>query len=160
MKRLYLIRHSDAAEAEAGVKDASRPLTPSGTEKAIKLANYFEEHSVVFDCMVSSQAVRAFETARILGDEQDFPVEKIIKDRRIYFCASTIYFDILYELDDAISSVAVVGHNPHITEFANYFLKEKLMIMHNATAVCIEIGADKWTDMNTAVYKTLFIFTP
>ncbi len=160
MKRLYLIRHTDAAEAEAGAKDASRKLHPYGIEKTKKLAKYFDEHAVVFDCMVSSQAVRAFETAGLLAHAQNFPVEKIMKDRRIYFCTSTAYFDILYELDDKLASVAVVGHNPYITEFANYFLKEKITSMDTSAAVCIEIDADKWTDINMADYTTLFVINP
>jgi phosphohistidine phosphatase len=63
----------------------------------------------------------------------------------------------LYELDDAISSVLMVGHNPVITEFANYFLEEKIMYMTTSGMVCIEIDTKKWTDINLASHKTKFM---
>ena len=61
---LILWRH---AEAEDGVPDLTRKLTPKGAKQAQRMAEWLERHLPERCRILASPAVRAQETARALG---------------------------------------------------------------------------------------------
>jgi phosphohistidine phosphatase len=160
MKTLYLIRHAKASDGEAGMPDEKRTLVKKGISNTQKIIQYLLAHKISFDCIISSHAIRAKDTAKIIAKGMQHPEKKIVCDKRIYHNNVSGYFDILYELDDSVSALAMVGHNPVITEFANYFLEDKIMSLPTSAVVCIEIDTKRWTDLNLATHKTRFIITP
>jgi len=66
---LYLLRHGVAAElGEGGVdEDAARPLTTEGVRKVTAVARGMEALGLTFDLVLTSPAVRARDTARIVA---------------------------------------------------------------------------------------------
>jgi phosphohistidine phosphatase len=153
------MRHAKASIGEAGMPDVKRKLTKIGINDAQKVVKDLQTVKVSFDFIICSHAIRALETAKIIASGTAYPVDKIICDKRIYHRDVSRYFNVLYELDEAISSVLMVGHNPVITEFANYFLEEKIMYLTTSGMVCIEIDTKKWTDINLASHKTKFMIS-
>ncbi len=160
MKTLYLIRHAKAAQEEPGLADAKRPLIKTGIERTKKIVEYLLDNSVIFDLMIASHATRAMETAKLMAARMEYPEDKIMCDKRIYCNDLQAFFDILFGLDDSISDVAIVGHNPLITEFANYFLDDKIVSMPTSSVVCIEIDTDQWTQVNLVSSTKQFFITP
>lgn len=160
MKIIYLIRHAKASVEESGIPDSKRQLLQTGIDRTRKIIQYFLANSVTFDLIIASHAKRAKDTAKIIAKGMQHPEKKIVSDKRIYHNDVSGYFDILYELDDTVSAAAIVGHNPVISEFANYFLEEKIMGLPTSGVVSIEIDTKRWTDINLAAHKTRFIITP
>jgi phosphohistidine phosphatase SixA len=89
-----------------------------------------------------------------------FPAESIFYDKRVYFEEARVFFDILEELDDSVTDVAIIGHNPELTAFAQYFLNDLSVVMSPSAMIGIEINSDNWSKIKQAVYKKLFIITP
>ena len=54
----------------------------------------------------------------------------------------------------------MIGHNPTITNFANYFLTEYVDYMPTSGVVCVEFDTDKWNEIVTAKKQTRFIIYP
>jgi phosphohistidine phosphatase len=160
MKTLYLIRHAKASDGEADMPDEKRTLVKKGINNIQKVIQYLLAQKISFDCIISSHATRALETAKIIAEGTEYPVEKIVCDKRIYNNDASVYFNVLYELDDSVSAAAIVGHNPAISELANYFLEDKIMSLPTSGVVSIEIDTERWTDINLAAHKMKFIITP
>ena len=160
MKTLYLIRHGKASLEHEDVPDHRRPLLKKGEERSALVADFFKKNNCQCELLLSSHAVRAVETAKIVARGFNYLPEKIVVDPRFYHADVSKYFEILFEIDDSVSQLAIVAHNPYITEFANCFLEEKISGMPTSTVVCVEIDTEHWNEINLASYKKRFIINP
>ncbi|MEI6851806.1 MAG: hypothetical protein WCL06_03145 [Bacteroidota bacterium] len=154
------MRHSEAIDADANITDPQRKLTSQGIADTQKVMQYLLSHEIIFDCIINSQAMRSVETSKIIAAGMNLEENKIHSDVKLYLKDAASFFDILFELDDSLSEVALVGHNPHITGFANYFLEEKISSMAPSTMVCVEINTNSWSDINLADCRKIFMITP
>jgi broad specificity phosphatase PhoE len=77
MKRLYFTRHGLSEMNKAGLWSGSidTPLAPEGKAAAQKAAQ--DAKGLNIDYILSSPYVRAYETAKIIAEEIDYPVHKI-----------------------------------------------------------------------------------
>ncbi len=154
------MRHSEAIDADANITDPQRKLTPKGIADTQKVVQFLLSQKITFDHIIHSQAMRSVETSKIIATGVNTDAGKIHGDIKLYLKDAASFFDILFELDDSLSNVAIVGHNPHITVFVNYFLEEKIHSMATSTMVCVEINTDSWSDINLADYHKIFMITP
>jgi phosphohistidine phosphatase len=71
MRRLYLIRHAEAADAVPGARflDDLRPLTPRGCRRFRRTARAFAELGERIEVFHTSPALRAVQTAELLARE-------------------------------------------------------------------------------------------
>jgi phosphohistidine phosphatase len=60
----------------------------------------------------------------LLAAALDVPQERLREDPRIYASSSGKLMYLLQELDDELSSVMLVGHNPEMTELAQHFASD------------------------------------
>ena len=160
MKTLYMLRHSLADPKQGGRSDFMRPLSPDGIQIIKNLGNLFHKKQVCFDCILASQAVRAYETALYLAEATNVSNDKIVEDRRLYSADFQAYLNILFEQPDEYSHLAIVGHNPQITALAGYFLKEIDLFLLPGAMVAVKIDTDNWTDLCLAGSELLFRWTP
>ena len=66
MTQLYLIRHGIAVERENNQDDPARPLTETGEQKTLKVAQRLKAMGINFDLILTSSLLRARQTAEIL----------------------------------------------------------------------------------------------
>ena len=72
MKRIYFVRHGETvANVESKVQGLEDPLTPEGELQALRVAERFL--SLPIDLCLSSDAVRAKQTAQHIGDSLKLP---------------------------------------------------------------------------------------
>jgi phosphohistidine phosphatase len=160
MKKLYLIRHAKASKDRSGTDDHKRPLIETGIKRTQKVIQYFLDNKVSFDCMITSHASRAMDTAKLIAKGLGYPINDIVCDKRIYEMNESIYFTILSALNDSVTDVALIGHNPDITTFSNLFLDEKIINLPTSGVVCIEFDTNTWSEIKRAKHKVLFIISP
>ncbi len=99
---LILWRHADA---EDGIPDAERRLTPRGLKQAVRMAAWLSKHLPDQAAVISSPAVRAVQTARALTD--DFTV-----DRSVGTDATPESVLKIVRRPQGARAVVVVGHQP------------------------------------------------
>ena len=160
MKTLYLVRHAKASWEEPGVSDADRPLIPKGIKKTKLVVDFLLKRGTSIDLMVSSPAVRAYETAKIIAAGLGYPVSKIKTDRKIYDGYYDRILDIIYSTSNESDSLMIFGHNPTITNLANLFLHPGIESMPTTCVVCLSFNIDKWEEIpsNEAIQE--FIISP
>ncbi len=160
MKTLYLVRHAKASWEEPGVSDADRPLIPKGVKRTKLVVDFLLKRGTSIDLIVSSPAVRALETAKIVAAGLNYPLNKIKTDRKIYDGYYDRILDIIYGTPNDLDSLMIFGHNPTITNLANLFLHPGIEAMPTSCIVCLSFNADKWEEIpsNEAIQE--FVIFP
>jgi phosphohistidine phosphatase len=153
MKTLYIIRHGKTNKT---LNDLERELLPIGIERMRKLGNYLSANNCRADAFYSSYAKRAMQTAHIVADAVRFPKEKIVVTENLYLTSQDEYFDILVEQDNRIDSILFVGHNPEVTNVAQFFIPDFISYMQTGACFCFDFDTDDWTKIFTAERKVRF----
>jgi phosphohistidine phosphatase len=162
MKTLYLVRHAKSSWEDLTIEDYERPLLSKGIQRAKKVAEHLRDKGVKPDVIVSSHAVRAYETARIFAGKLGFPEKEILIDENLYFSGAEAMENTLYGLDDKLKSVMLVGHNPDMTRFANVFLREgeKIDYLPTSGVVSVLFHTEKWQKLMLAKREIPFVIFP
>jgi len=160
MKTLYLIRHAKSSWETPGQSDTDRQLVPKGIKKTKKIVDFLLKRNISIDLMLSSQAVRAYETAKIVAVGLNYPVEKIKIDRKIYDGYYDRILDLIYGTSNEVNSLMIFGHNPTITQLANLFLHPGIEDMPTSAVVCISFTTERWEQIPTSEAKQEFVIFP
>ncbi len=160
MKKLYLVRHAKSSWEFPGLSDIERPLIEKGIKRTKRIAKYFKENNVTTDLIISSPAARAMETAKFIANTLGYPEKNIQVERAIYFGESDRFFDIIYALPEQKKEIMIFGHNPVITQFANYFLEKKLDYLPTSGVVCINFKTGDWVSIPKCEWEIDFVIYP
>jgi phosphohistidine phosphatase len=160
MKTIYIVRHAKSSWEKSDLPDEKRPLMEKGKKRTKKVIDYLHDQKVMVDYIISSHAVRALETAKILAHALKYPVDNIKIDSHIYYSSGDSIINQFYDLPDRYNSVMIVGHNPSLTDFVNQFLKEPLENLPTSGVVSISFDTDQWEKVPLAKRKTNFVLFP
>ena len=160
MKTLLILRHGKSAWDNPLVKDHDRILLQEGIERTNKVAKFLVGKNIKPDLIVSSSAIRAFETAKIIAQNLEYPEINIRVESDIYYQGIDYLMELLYELSNDFNSVILIGHNPTFTHFANKFLDKSIDGLPTTGTVSISFNTDKWEDIDHAAKNTNFVIAP
>jgi phosphohistidine phosphatase len=142
--RLLLIRHGKAGDPDAWAKkgkdDALRPLTSAGKKEMKSAARGLRKIIDRLDALATSPFKRALRTAEIVyaayDDKPQFLEAPVLQGAP---AARLVAWLREHDLDADSSTVAVVGHEPHLAHWAGWFLsgKEKPLVKFKKGSVCI-----------------------
>jgi phosphohistidine phosphatase len=119
MIALYLIRHA-VAENRSPTRwpdDSKRPLTPEGTARFRRAAHGLRRIVPSVDRLVSSPHVRAWQTAEVLRDEAGWPEPE--RSELLTPMSEPKDSLVLLEGSGTHTSIALVGHEPHLSMLAS-----------------------------------------
>jgi phosphohistidine phosphatase len=160
MKTIYLVRHGKSSWENMNYQDYERPLLKKGINRTRKIAGFLSEKKASPDLIISSHAVRAYETAKLLAEKLNYPVETIQIDENLYSLGQKAMEIILLGLDDSLNEVMLVGHNPDMTNFANQFLSRKIDYLPTTGVVCVQFKTNKWNEVFIVPREISFVITP
>ena len=122
MDELVVVRHAiaEARDASRWPDDAQRPLTADGAKRFARAARGLGRVLPEVDAVLASPYVRAWQTAELLEREAGWPAP----ERRDALGADRPPADVVAALRDADDrrSVAVVGHEPQLTQLVSLLL--------------------------------------
>jgi len=95
--------------------------------------------------IVSSPAVRAWTTAKIIANEIGYPREFLQRDNGLYLASVNGILDVIVAQDPGFNSLMLVGHNPGFTDFANYLVPGLTNNMPTAGVVSVELDSEDWS---------------
>lgn len=149
-KKLYLVRHATAEEGGAMFRDMDRELISKGIMEAARMGKQLKDAAVQVDAVVSSPAVRAFETAKIVAEQLRFDVDNISTNEALYGGGPRGYLSTLNSIPSAVQSAMIVGHNPDITFFGEYLTKHALgFSMETASVIVISLPNElQWSEVS------------
>ena len=147
MKTLYLLRHAKSSWDDPELKDFERPLASRGLRDVPEMASRFQNRGSHVECIISSPAVRAKTTAKLLAEQIGFPVDEVASNPELYFAGAGMFLKAARLLDDHFDSAMLVGHNPAITEFANMMSGADIDNIPTCGLVQMSLDIDSWGDI-------------
>lgn len=144
MKTLTILRHAKSSWSKAGLPDEERPLNPRGEKDAPVMAARINEAGIRPSLIMSSPAVRTWATAKIVARAISYPIEFLHREDALYLASLETLLDLFLWQDNAFNSVMVVGHNPGLTELANYLLPGVTDNIPTCGLLALNIDTDDW----------------
>ena len=134
---LYLVRHAHAVDA---TEDAARPLSPKGREQVRTLAKFLRKSGAFQPEEVwHSPLVRSHETAALLARQLKLNVPLVLQPG---LEPEDQPEGVARRLRSATRSVAVVGHEPHLSALASLLVRGRAappaFVMKKCTALTLE----------------------
>ena len=160
VKNLILVRHAEATEGGAGVKDIERELTAKGHRDAPRIGRYFYENQILPDMILSSSAQRARSTAELMAEQLKYELNQISYVDELYNASVRTLLSTINQGDDAWSILVLVGHNPAISYLSEYLSGEPIGSMDPASYVQIEFEADSWQEVSQNSGRFIIYQTP
>lgn len=150
-KKLLIIRHAQTEELgnSSMLRDFDRDLTSKGISQSARLGSFLFQKSYKIDHMVCSPANRTFETAKVIWEQLKGDVDLIEKDTELYGGGARAYLHCLNQVSDNVDVLAIVGHNPDITFFAEYLTRDDIKgSMKKSTLVEIDFEGLSWAEIS------------
>jgi phosphohistidine phosphatase len=144
MKTLTLVRHAKSSWHDTNLSDRERPLNKRGLRDAPIMARRAVEVGIRPSLIVASPAVRAWTTAKIFAMELGYPVEFLQREDDIYLASLDRLLDVVASQDAGFNHLMLFGHNPGLTDFANYLSPGLTNNLPTAGIVSVEFDRDDW----------------
>jgi len=160
VKTIYIVRHAKSSWDNFELSDHDRLLMPVGLNKTKKIIEFLKSNSVNPEIIISSTAVRAYETAKLIADGIGYDIGRIARSKELYHADVEEIYSELFSVDNSINSVMLVGHNPALTDFVNDFVKPRIDNFPTSGVFCAEFTANKWEKVSNAKFKVNFMVFP
>lgn len=148
MLRLTLIRHAKTEPQHSGQEDWDRALEGRGQHDAIEMGQRLKQRKLKPEKLLASPAVRAITTAQLIGRELGFAPERIVQNERLYLASAKEMLKVIQETGGDAKHLAVVGHNPGITEFADQVAADRSIDnMPTAAVFTLEFDIEDWSQL-------------
>ena len=151
MKKLLLLRHAKSSW-QYHVEDYDRPLSEKGIKDinkvSLKNINFFKR----FQIILTSPAIRALHTSIIFSRNIFVKYEKLRVVDELYSFNYKNIIDYVYKLDNALSNVVIVGHNPAFSNAAEYFSEKCPPELKTSDWIMIEFKQNNWSKVSNGIY--------
>jgi len=144
MKILTLVRHAKSSWRDTVLSDRERPLNKRGTRDAPIMGSRATDAGIRPSLIVSSPAVRAWTTAKAFATELGYPIEFLQREDDIYLASLDSLLDVVASQDNGFNSLMLFGHNPGLTDFANYLSPGLTNNLPTAGIVSVQFDRDDW----------------
>lgn len=160
-KTLLVVRHAKSSWDVSSLNDFERPLNERGKKDAPVMAKRLKEKKIAIDALVSSPAKRAKKTAELFCEAFGKKEEDVIYMSMLYHAPAEVFYEVIEQLDDQFSKVAVFSHNPGITDFVNSLTDSvKIDNLPTCGVFAVHIQSDKWKDFKKSKKEFLFYDYP
>lgn len=160
MKTLILVRHAKSSWGDLHEADIDRPLNERGKKDAPEMAVRLKEKGIRPDLLLSSTARRARKTAKYFAEVFKKEKEDIELSEPLYLAAPGAIETVVAALSDKHDTVALFGHNPGITEFANTLTNVRIDDMPTCALFAVQAATDHWDGFKEAAKSFLFFDYP
>jgi phosphohistidine phosphatase len=145
--KLYLMRHAQSADKQPGQADKDRELTNEGMRQSLQIGAYLKSEKKNFDLFLCSTAIRAKSTAEFVLEALNVPADKIQFDEEIYNASIRTLYQQIMRIDELITSIMIIGHNPTVSYLAEYLTKKEIGDMSPGSLVIIHFNHTKWNEI-------------
>ena len=144
MKTLTLVRHAKSSWTDSGLSDRERPLNKRGERDAPLMGKRAAAAGLRPSQIISSPAVRAWTTAKIFAKALNYPIEFLQREDGLYLASLDNLLDAVATQDLGFNNLMLFGHNPGMTDFANYLVPGVTSNLPTASFISVNIDCDDW----------------
>jgi len=160
MKTLTIVRHAKSSWNHPGLTDRERPLNKRGERDAPIMGVRIAEADIRPSLIVSSPAVRAWTTASIVANALNYPQEFLQREKDLYLASLNDILDVVVAQDNGFNNLMLFGHNPGMTQFANYLSPGLTNNLPTAGVVSVNIDQDSWNLYEQPTTELVFYSYP
>ena len=132
-----------------------RPLNDRGERDAPEMGKRIVGHGIRPSLIIASPAVRAWTTAKIIAQQIGYPIEFLQRENDLYLASLNDLLQTVVSQDNGFNNLMVVGHNPGMTDFANYLSPGVTNSLPTAAVVSVEIDIEDWNLFEQPVTRLL-----
>lgn len=144
MKTLYIIRHAKSDWSDPALSDFDRPLNKRGEKNAPLMGEILANSHVHPDLILSSPALRAKKTAKMIAKKVGYDTEKIVYEENLYLADREAIERLLHKISSSNEIVFIVGHNPGLTLFAEHISGDSFGNIPTCGIVALRLKNDAW----------------
>lgn len=150
-----LLRHAKSSWKDITKTDHERPLNKRGKNDASKLGKTLKKINIMPDIIISSTAIRAIETAKLVAQYCEYNKE-LETDPLLYASSYIDYLNIISTISDENQKAMVVGHNPTIEDVIQR-LTGITEIIPTCTMIYLDLNIESWKLIKTIGYSDVHI---
>lgn len=143
MKTIILIRHGEA-EYKSANGDFDRTLTNNGKKQIEKTSSFIKAKQIKPQIIISSPATRTEESIRIICEKLVINEREVNYNSDLYYKGMDEYIDQVISTNDDYNSLMIMGHNPAISQLANYFCSNNFGGLTTGAIVGFTFDVDQW----------------
>jgi len=148
MKYLTLIRHAKSDWSDIGLKDYDRPLNRRGEKAAPMMGQRMATNNILPEILICSPAERARRTARLIADQLDLGEDTIRYQPLLYEAGLETFIELAGQFP-SFEHVAVIGHNPGLSSFAEWLCPDAPGWLPTCAVLNMELNVDHWQAIYT-----------
>jgi phosphohistidine phosphatase len=147
--RLTLIRHGNADWKDASIADFDRPLNKRGLGEAEGIGKVLMENELVPELLLASAARRAQQTAETAGRMLGLPTRRVKSAEQLYLARAEVILTLVQSTGPKVKHLAIVGHNPGISELVRSLAPEDTAIAELSTgsACTLTFAVKAWAGL-------------
>ena len=150
IRRVTLLRHAKSSHHDIALGDHERPLNRRGQCDVPIMARRLMDKGGRPSLILTSTAVRARQTARLLAETIGYPVEFIQSERELYLAEPDEILNVIAGQDNAFNDIVVCGHNPGITELGSELSRMRIDNVPTSGMVVLDVEIDRWDQLGRA----------
>lgn len=139
MKKLTIIRHAKSSWDNPFLPDIERELNDRGRRDAPVMARVIENLKLNPEKILCSTSVRTKQTHNLIFGKKYENQTQYLK--KLYHASAFEILSAINEINDAISSLVVIGHNPGLTYFVNQLTNSEIENIPTTGICVIEVSS-------------------
>lgn len=144
-RTLYILRHAKAENSLGAGGDFERQLSQNGVTTCLQMGRFLKGQRVHPELIVSSPAIRAMETAKIIEKELLDSFPGIKQETELYNAGTTDILQVLHSQDDAVINLMIVGHNPGLSDLVSSLHQKEYVDLATCSLAVLHTTAPSWS---------------
>lgn len=156
MKTIYFVRHAKSSW-KYDVIDHERPLKSRGITDAGLVSSYVAPKLIAPQKIFSSNATRALSTAEFFKKAWNISETDFSTHYDLYDFSGQQVLDFISDIDNALTTVMIVGHNHALTSIVNMLGDRVIDLVPTSGFVILQFETNSWKSLqNGSTLKTVF----
>lgn len=160
MKSLTLIRHAKSSWKDRSCADADRPLSARGKKAIVHMAPQVRLLCAESQQVYVSPAKRCRKTLQGLIQAGALSAHSIEFDKTLYTFNMNDLLTFLLQLDDALESVVLIGHNPALENLSFWLTGERIDKFPTLACAQIQLTQNAWSEITPGKGRLMAFLTP
>ena len=159
-RKLFIIRHGKSSWDHQGLDDIDRPLAERGILNAEEMSKRLANEGPIPELFLSSPASRALNTALIMARFWRLKPMALQIHESLYDAYISDIEKVVSGVSYNVHSLAIFGHNPSWTAYANQFLSDPLDNLPTAGVVVVTLESKSWNGIGRGHVKEIHVDYP
>ena len=160
MRTVCLLRHGKSSwDAETSMTDRDRPLARRGTKAAQRMGRFLAQSGMASALVVSSPAVRAQETARLVIDAAGSG-NRLRLAPELYGASALDVLSCIRATPVEEQTLLLVGHEPTWSQVTTLLVGGGAVRFPTAALARVACEVDEWTDIRPGCGELIWFVTP